>query len=910
MTTTRRARSLRIDRLEDRVTPVLGAYSIPAEVLPGTVYDAVAAIAAGTGSMLSTKRHMLTVAHVGAQDDVGSSPKFKLSPTKEVVTPALNRTADPDGDDIAVIELAELGPLHLTGFDLYTQSNEEGKLATQVGYGHTGTGTSGLLLGDNGVLELKRLRFQGTPTGGTYKLWLADSPDSKVTIAHWTDADFIESAIELLPNINDVEVHKVKTAPGHPYNGSYEIVFHDTDYADGNVPTMVVQDNVSGSVVTMQNLFDGGSPRLKRKIQNVISFAGNVDGVQRLRFDFDNGTSAANYYDDGFGLGASEGMGAPSDSGSPVLIGGKIASLHKGPVGNGLDNIADTRDFGEASSSVRVSTHLDFIEPLLTGTYDLVLNMNNQIWGNTGNPDTIHVKRSGANIQIWIAGVLRYQDAAANIESVKIIGSGDNDTITVEKLGAGIPVEVEAGGGHDTVRVAGVSAAASLRVEAGDGNDTIQVGYGQKKLASQIINADIDLFGNGGEDTIEFLDANATDVTPDYTIDQTTFHRTFLDPVTYNAERLEVVLKEGGLTGTNVQINASIADTVELFGGSVSDHITVGDGDLFGFNEKIIFHAGGGYNTLSVDDSDAATDRTWRADGNKVFRPGLSGEVKYYGVDQLLLSAGTGDDTLQVWGTPAGTAMYVGGNGGADTFDIGDGDLDAIGGNLSIQGGTGHDTAELNDGQDNGFGQYTVVSTGVSKFGFSFSVLGVDDLTLNVHKTGSSVKIDGTPAMMTRVNGGSGNDQFLISPTAQKLSILGGGLVLNGKGGSDHVRLYDQNSAHPADEFTVTGNAVIRDNFGDLSYTGMEHLTLNLGNAANDVRLHGTSAGTAMTIKGNGGNDDFTITDAPKSAVVLDGGAGFDVMEWATGVLASNPASGYDLISRVSIEQTKFPILM
>src|SRR5262245_21915463 len=894
-------RTLRVESLGDRITPVLGAYDIPAEVLPGSSYDAVASVGLATGSMLSTHRHILTVAHVGAQDNVGSSPTFKLSGPKSVTTPALKRTADPGGDDIAVIELAELGPLHLGGFDIYTLANEAGKTATQVGYGHTGTGTSGLLSGN----EMKRLRFHGTPTGGTYKLWLADNPGNKVTLAHWVDADFIETAIELLPNINNVEVHKVHTAPGHPYNGSYEIVFKNTDYANGNVPNMIVQDNVTGSVVTLQNLIDGGSARLKRKIQNVISFAGNVDGVPRLRFDFDNGTAAANYYNDGLGFGAVEGMGAKSDSGSPVLISGKIAGLQKG-----LDGIADTRDFGEVSSSVRVFAHKDFINDNLDGPYDLVLNMNTQIWGNNGIADTIQVKRSGANIQIWIGGILRYQDSAANIESVKVIGSNDNETITVDKLGAGIPVEVEAGGGADTVRVAGVSAAASLRVEGGNGDDTIAVGYGQQKLASQIINADLDLFGNAGDDTIKFLDGNATDTSPDYTLGYTTFDRTFLDPVTYNAERVEVYARLSGAGGNDVRLEESIAETVEVFGGSVSDYVTVGDGDQFAFYDKVIVHGGNGYNTVSVDDSDATADRTWRADGNKVFRPGLSGEVKYYNVDQLLLTTGSGDDTLQIWGTPSETSMYASGNGGADTFSIGDGDLDAIGGSLNVQGGTGADTGVLHDEDDDGFGQYTLSSVAVNKFGFSFGTLGIEDLTLNVHGTGSTVSIDGTPAMMTRVNGGAGNDQFLLSPTAKNLAQLGGGLVLDGKGGSDHVRLYDQNSAVPGAEFTVTGAAVTRTNFGDLAYEGMENLTLNLGNAANNVTLHGTKATTDVTIYGNGGNDKFTVTDAPKSDVLLDGGAGFDVMEWATGDAVGDPGSGYDLITQVSIEQTQFPVII
>ena len=234
--------------------------------------------------------------------------------------------------------------------------------------------------------------------------------------------------------------------------------------------------------------------------------------------------------------------------------------------------------------------------------------------------------------------------------------------------------------------------------------------------------------------------------------------------------------------------------------------------------------------------------------------------------------------------------------------------LDTVGGNLSIQGGAGQDTGQIYDVLDKGSGQYTVNFLGVTKPFFSLNSLGVEDLTLNVHGTGSTVKIEGTPAIMTRVNGGGGNDQFLLSPTAQNLSQFGGGLVLRGNGGSDHVHLYDKNSAHPADEFLVTGNSVSRDHFGDLSYDGMENITLNLGNAANKVELFGTKATTKVTIKGNGGNDVFNITDAPKSAVVLDGGAGMDVMKWSTGDAPSDPDSGFNLIDKISIEQTQFPI--
>src|SRR5262245_52408771 len=70
--------ALRLEPLETRLAPVVGAFSIPDPVMPGRGYDGVVKIPVGagngTGSLLSVvtagSRHILTAAHV-----VDDSPK-------------------------------------------------------------------------------------------------------------------------------------------------------------------------------------------------------------------------------------------------------------------------------------------------------------------------------------------------------------------------------------------------------------------------------------------------------------------------------------------------------------------------------------------------------------------------------------------------------------------------------------------------------------------------------------------------------------------------------------------------------------------------------------------------------------------------------------------------------------------
>lgn len=162
-----------LEALEDRVVPVVGAAGFPPTVAAGTGFDGVVRVFApnggGTGSLLSSGRHILTAAHVvdgdvdsngdGTPDqgdgrpDAGSyriqfdlpgrGPVSLNVPASSVeVLPAVNgrpawngRTGS--GSDLAVITLPEIAPLGAERYGLYRSSDEVSQVFTFVGYGGT-----------------------------------------------------------------------------------------------------------------------------------------------------------------------------------------------------------------------------------------------------------------------------------------------------------------------------------------------------------------------------------------------------------------------------------------------------------------------------------------------------------------------------------------------------------------------------------------------------------------------------------------------------------------------------------------------------------------------------------------------------------------------------------------------------
>jgi len=161
---------LRIEELENRITPVLGNNALAPLVDAGTGYDGVVLITStiggstftGTGFLLPSGRHILTAAHnfTNSQNQIGldkaTTVSFDLPNVGRinVDVPIANVVLNPGysggpENDLAVLTLPVLAPSGPVGtlgaerYPIYRNSDEIGQVITIVGYGTIGTGTTG-----------------------------------------------------------------------------------------------------------------------------------------------------------------------------------------------------------------------------------------------------------------------------------------------------------------------------------------------------------------------------------------------------------------------------------------------------------------------------------------------------------------------------------------------------------------------------------------------------------------------------------------------------------------------------------------------------------------------------------------------------------------------------------------------
>ena len=176
------------------------------------------------------------------------------------------------------------------------------------------------------------------------------------------------------------------------------------------------------------------------------------------------------------GLGPAESFVAAADSGAPAFIGGNvIAGVLSGRDSLGTDingpNVMDST-FGELGivTNARMTKDDAALQGVLNpgggAKYDLVLDMNQQVYGQSsppgwpGVPDdlTIDIRNVGGLLRIRVDGSdpalngYYYEAPAANIRSLTIRGSDDDEMFTiVGDLGIAGNVYVDGRGGTNSV---------------------------------------------------------------------------------------------------------------------------------------------------------------------------------------------------------------------------------------------------------------------------------------------------------------------------------------------------------------------------------------------------------------------------------------------------------------------------
>ena len=152
-------------------------------------------------------------------------------------------------------------------------------------------------------------------------------------------------------------------------------------------------------------------------------------------------------------------------------------------------------------------------------------------------------------------------------------------------------------------------------------------------------------------------------------------------------------------------------------------------------------------------------------------------------------------------------------------------------------------------------------------------------LTINGSSRGSTYAINGT-SMPTLLNAGAGNDKFVITPAFENLGHIAGTLSIEGGGGTDSVIVDDQDDTGK-DTYTITASSIQRTGSAEITYEGVNAVTINGGASENIVyNVDGTHAGTPVTINAGTGDNTFNVSPVDQN---LDNIAGQLIVSAATG---------------------------
>lgn len=174
-----------LERLEDRTTPVVGAYYSDASTTNDPAFNGVVEIvlsngAKGSGALMFGGNYILTAAHVvtdNAGQKLPGTIKFYPNSSNVFLPPISFTAADvsivngyvrngniPVPNDVAVINIHGNAPSGIAGYELYRSNDEIGKSFTMVGFGLTGNGTDGAAPGTNGTKRIGINTFEATGT--------------------------------------------------------------------------------------------------------------------------------------------------------------------------------------------------------------------------------------------------------------------------------------------------------------------------------------------------------------------------------------------------------------------------------------------------------------------------------------------------------------------------------------------------------------------------------------------------------------------------------------------------------------------------------------------------------------------------------------------------------------------------
>ncbi len=509
---------------------------------------------------------------------------------------------------------------------------------------------------------------------------------------------------------------------------------------------------------------------------------------------------------------------APANAGTLDLLAGHL--VLDGQAGADVLNLSDAGDTvanldGRLTSTELTGLGTQGVEYANFATLTLKL-------GSGADVLAIDSTHAGSTTVSTFAGADRIDVASLSGTVTLNAGDGD-DEVTIRSSASGSVLVVNGGLGDDWIDVLALGGAATVNGDAG--NDTVELGSAAAATRRVVdtggnLNAIAgSLTVNGGGSSGDRVFADETGETGaagnDGTLTSTRLTGLGLGSgVTYGG--LGSLTIRLGSAGTRFDIRSTLPVTLLETGGgddvvNVSSDAPTNAGTLHALAGHLTIDGQGGADTVNLSDAGDTAGDTGQLTSTDLTGLGTAG-VTYLRFETLNLVLGSGNDTLTIASTHAGTTTLATGGGsdlvnvrtiaglttvdtgaGADTVRVGTtaptggGLLDGIAALLQLTGGSASDTLVLDDGGDttSNTGRLTLdhlSGLGTSSAGIDY--FGFEVLTVQLGSGADTFYVDSTHLGSTTVAAGAGADAVLVETVSGPTLILG-------EGGNDVITVND-----------------------------------------------------------------------------------------------------------------------
>lgn len=267
---------------------------------------------------------------------------------------------------------------------------------------------------------------------------------------------------------------------------------------------------------------------------------------------------------------------------------------------------------------------------------------------------------------------------------------------------------------------------------------------------------------------------------------------------------------------------------------------------------------GNGLTTLTVADQADSFSDTFTITDMMVTR-NAAAEISYSNVRSVVLNGGYNQMTYQVQSTAPGTTLSLNAGSGANTINLGTGNLGTLKGAVIVHGQSDADTINLMDQQLAFSDSYTITNSTVNRSssgptpfaGLTYD--GVETLTLKAEQGNNRISVTNIGFGMTvNIDGGGGsNDQLVVAdnpPTSTDPRVS--------------INQYTISSTQLTHQFGYTlgtPNFYLSPRTATITYSGLEGVEVNTGNLDDQIFIPNTAASVPLTVNTGLGNNTVIV---------------------------------------------------